>query len=159
MTTVATGTKRTVVNIVIPMTGDTAPLFVLQTIAIRMAILAPQFAMPPLQWEVRLFIVIKDPCGPCVRVVAITTCAFQCPLVNIIGFMTFVAGGVYILEICRLMTSLAGCKRVLPDQGKTAEIVIETDLFHPAPLVVAIITMPPLPAFMYVVQAMAVVTC
>lgn len=102
-----------------------------------MAGLAFQIFVFPIQFELRLSIVIEAPERPAVGVVASSTSWSQALLVGIVIHMALRTGAGRALENTRYMTFFAGCDGVLANQRKPGQVVIEPDALCPAFLAMA----------------------
>ena len=103
-----------------------------------MAALAVHLGVRAVEPEFGLCIVIEFPQPPAIGVVTPTATLAEAALVMIVVGMTFQAVGRCLREVRAEVTGLAWGNRMQTDQGKAAEIVIETQLRPPAGLVVAI---------------------
>ena len=72
------------------------------------ALIAVEIAVCSLQLEIGLFIVIKNPYAPAVRVVTLLAIGSQCGFMFVILPVAGIAFAFSVLESCRDMTFLAG---------------------------------------------------
>ena len=102
----------------------------------RVARMALQALMRSRQLKPRLRRVVKAPARPCVRVMALSAIGAQSAFVLFI-LMTFGTGTRDVLEIVTAMALLARHHRMLADQGKARDVMIEGHLCAPTGFLVA----------------------
>ena len=147
-----------VVYVVTPVTVDTAPGALVKAFEGRAVTgLAMNFAVRIPERETRRT-VVELPDQPVVRIVTLGTATAEAALVDVIFAMAVNTLCPRFCENWRAVASLAAERCVLPYQRKTAEVVIESNVFEPAPVVVTTRAGFAQPALVRVVLPVATVT-
>lgn len=120
-----------------------------------MAGVAENLTVLAIQWKFCLFVVIKGPEHPGIRVVAIATQLTHFSFMGVVFFMTGEA-----LDRClwidRIeMTGFTGGDAMDPDQWKACDVVLKKELFSPAFFIVAVTAILTQIAFMQIDGPMA----
>ena len=158
MATIATRSERPLMHIIVAMAGKAVRGLVYLIHRRRMTTRAAEFRVRTLQLEIGLSSVIENPGRPGIGIVTTTALASQRALVLIGVTMTLDAGQRSVLEGRCGMAGLTGDQRMLTDQRKSAQVMLEPDLSHPRFFRVAILATVPLLPLMDVIQPMTVVT-
>lgn len=125
-----------VVYVVTPVTVDTAPAAFAKAVeGFAVTGLAIEFAVRKPEREA-CAVVVEAPDQPVVRIVTLRTVATQAALVNVVAAMAVKALRPRFGENRGAVASLATECRVLPYQRETAQVVIESNFFEPAPIIV-----------------------
>lgn len=123
-----------------------------------MAVVTARLLVCAVEFETSRRVVVEKPVVPRIRVVADFAVGAQSCLVDIVAAVAVVTLGRSFAVRCAQMAFLASYRRVHANQWKTTEVVVEQHAVTPAFFIVAIVAFPALPAFVYIVLAVACVT-
>lgn len=106
--------------------------------------------MSPLQGKIAVLVMVEAPDQPVVGIVATTTVHAESFFVDIILGMTILTAAFLDLEGQLFVTALATGRRMLADQRKIRQVMVETQIFIPRLLAMTVLALPAQFLFMHI---------